>query len=105
MKLKARLITLATVLLLAPVLMAHEMTIQGTVSAIEAARIQVKTGKEKTGESPAWYPIGSKTKIKRGKATVTAEKAAIAVAERVVLIVDHPDKGPITVKEIRLAER
>jgi hypothetical protein len=104
MRLTATIALLAAVWLAAPVL-AHEVTIQGTVAAIEKTRIQVKTGKEKTGEASTWYPIGSKTKIKRGKSTIAADKAAIAVNERVVLIVDHPDKGPIVVKEIRLAEK
>jgi hypothetical protein len=104
MKLTVTIVLLAAVWLAAPVL-AHEMTIQGTVAAIEKTRIQVKTGKEKTGEGPTWYPIGSRTKIKRGKSTIAADKAAIAVNERVVLIVDHTEKGPVILKEIRLADK
>ena len=84
---------------------AHEMTVQGTVAAIEASRIQIKTGKEKAGTSPEWFPIGAKTKIKRGKKTVTLAEAKIDVNERAVLIVDHPTTGPIVTKEIRLAPR
>ena len=84
---------------------AHEMTVQGTVSAVEASRIQIKTGKEKTGASPEWYPIGAKTKIKRGKKTVTFAEARIEVNERAVLIVDHPTKGPMVTKEVRVAPR
>lgn len=84
-------------------LLAHEMTVKGTVAAIEKTRIQVKTGLEKSGEQPAWYPIDDKTKVKRGKEAVTLAEARIAVAERVVLIVDHPGRGPMTTKEIRLA--
>jgi hypothetical protein len=82
---------------------AHEMTVMGTVAAIEQARIQVKTGKETTGQEPAWYPIDIKTKITRGKKTLTLEEARIKVDERIVIIVDHPDKGPMKTKEIRLA--
>ena len=82
---------------------AHEMTVQGTVVAVEATRLQIKTGKEKPGVSPAWYPIDSKTKIRRGAKTMTVAEAKIAVDERVVAIVDHPIKGPMTTKEIRLA--
>ena len=85
--------------------LAHEMTVQGTVAAVEASRIQIKTGKEKAGTSPEWYPIGAKTKIKRGKKTVTFAEAKIEVHERAVLIVDHPTKGPVTTKEIRVAAR
>ena len=84
---------------------AHEMTVQGTVVAVETSRIQIKTGKEKAGASPEWYPIGAKTKIKRGKKTVTFAEAKIEVDERAVLIVDHPTKGPMTTKEIRVAAR
>jgi hypothetical protein len=84
-------------------LRAHEMTVKGTVAAIEKVRIQVKTGLEKTGEPPAWYPIDDKTKIKRGKDTVKLADAKITVDERVVLIVDHPSRGPMKTKEIRLA--
>ena len=82
---------------------AHEMTVKGTVAAIERTRIQVKTGAEKAGEAPAWYPIDKDTKIKRGKETVKPEEAKIATEERVVLIVDHPTRGPMKTKEIRLA--
>ena len=38
-------------------LLAHEMTVKGTVAAVEDTRLQIKTGQEKTGEQPAWYPI------------------------------------------------
>jgi hypothetical protein len=84
---------------------AHEMVVKGIVSAIEPARIQVKTGQEKSGVEPAWYPIDAATKIKRGDKTLSLAEARIAVDERVVLIVDHPDKGPMKTKEIRLAAR
>jgi hypothetical protein len=84
---------------------AHEMTVQGTVVAVEPSRIQIKTGKEKSGTSPEWYPIGPKTKVKRGKKTVTLAEAKIEVSERAVLIVDHPTKGPMVTKEIRVAPR
>ena len=82
---------------------AHEITVQGTVVAIESTRVQIKTGKEKTGASPEWYPVDAKTKIKRGGKTVTFAEAKIAINERIVAIVDHPTKGPMTTKEIRLA--
>lgn len=84
-------------------LAAHEMTVKGTVTAIEETRIQVKAAEDKHGATPAWYPIDARTKIKRGKKTVTLAEAKIAVEERVVLIVEHPDRGPMKTKEIRLA--
>ena len=98
-------IALALVLAMAARIAAHEMTVKGTVAGIETARIQVKTGGEKPGTSPAWYPIDAKTKIKRGDKTVTLADAHITVDERVVLILDHPDKGPVKTTEIRLAAR
>lgn len=88
-------------------LLAHELTVQGTVGAIERARIQVKPIVDKTSDKPAgkpeWYPIDEKTAIKRGTKTLTFDDAKIKVDERVVVIVDHPDKGPMKTKEIRLA--
>ena len=99
-----RAVVLAVALLLAVGLraIAHEMTIMGTVAGIEAARIQVKTGKEKAGVVPTWYPIDDKTKITRSSKAVNLEDAKIKVNERVVILVDHPDKGPVKTKEIRL---
>jgi hypothetical protein len=81
---------------------AHEMTVMGTVAGIEAARIQIKTGKEKAGVAPTWYPIDDKTKVTRSSKVVKLENAKIKVNERVVILVDHPDKGPVKTKEIRL---
>ena len=101
----ALLIVIAFVAAAQVVPRAHEITVQGTVSAVETSRIQIKTGKEKAGVSPEWYPIGAKTKIKRGNKTVTLAEARIEVNERAVLIVDHPTKGPMVTKEIRVAPR
>jgi hypothetical protein len=81
---------------------AHEMSVMGTVAGIEAARIQIKTGKEKAGVAPTWYPIDEKTKITRGSKVIKLEDAKIKINERVAVLVDHPDKGPIRTKEIRL---
>ena len=101
----ALMVVVAVGLAASTTLRAHEMTIKGTVAAVEKARIQVKTGLEKSGEPPAWYPIDDKTKIKRGQETVNLAEAKITVAERVVLIVDHPSRGPMKTKEIRLADQ
>jgi hypothetical protein len=84
---------------------AHQMTIKGTVAGLEATQIQVKTGEEKKGETPAWYPIGAKTKIMRGKTVVTVAEAKISVGERVVVTVDHESDGTMTTLDIRLAEK
>lgn len=82
---------------------AHEMTVKGTVAAIETARVQVKTGEEKKDQSPAWYGLDAKTKIQRGKTVVTLEQANIKAGERVVLIVDHQTNGTMKTVEMRLA--
>jgi hypothetical protein len=94
--------TLAFAVLVAPVA-AHPMTIKGTVAAIEKTRIQVKTGDEKKGDKPEWSAIDAKTKIVRDNKAVSFEDAHIKVGERVVLLVDHNDKGVMTTTEIRLA--
>ena len=86
-------------------LSAHEMTIKGTVASVDKTRIQVKTGEEKKGESPAWFPIDPKTKIMRDKAVVTFDDAKIAVGERVVVNVDHQADGKMKTLEIRLAAK
>jgi hypothetical protein len=86
-------------------LSAHEMTIKGTVAAVDKTRIQVKTGEEKKGESPAWFTIDPKTKIMRDKSVVTFDAAKIAVGERVVVNVDHQADGKMKTLEIRLAAK
>ena len=84
-------------------LFAHPMTVKGTVAAVEAKRIQVKTGEEKKGESPAWLVIDAKTKIMRDKTVVTFEQAKIKIGERAVVNVDHDANGVMTAIDIRLA--
>ena len=91
------------VLIFAATVLAHEITVRGTVAAIEKTRIQIKSGEEKPDQAPAWYPIDTATKIKRGDKILTFEQARIKVNERAVVIIDHPDRGPVKTKEIRLA--
>jgi hypothetical protein len=99
------LAVVATAVVAQSVVSAHEMIVQGTVAAVETSRIQIKTGKEKAGVAPEWYPIDAKTKIKRGQKTMSFAEAKIELNERAVVIVDHPTKGPIVTKEIRMAAR
>jgi hypothetical protein len=97
---------LAMMCLCAAVLMAHEMTIKGTVAAIDKSRIQIKTGEERKGESPAWFAIDAKTKIVRGDKTVTSiDDAKISVGERIVVNVDHQADGKMKTLEVRLAAK
>ena len=96
------LCTLATAVFATHAL-AHPMTIKGTITAIEKTRIQIKGIDEKPDQKPEWSAIDAKTKIMRDNKTVTFDEAHIKVGERVVLVVDHNEKGVMTTTEIRLA--
>ena len=85
--------------------LAHPMTLKGTVAAVERTRIQVKTGEEKQGETPAWCIIDDKTKIFRGKTAVTFEAAKIGVTEKVVVLTDHGADNKMMAVEIHLAAK
>jgi len=102
-----RLITVALILvaMTGAALVAHPMTVKGTVAAIEPKRIQVKTGEEKKGQSPEWVVIDAKTKIMRDKTVVTFEQAKITVGERVVVNADHGADEIMKAVEIRLAAK
>ena len=100
---KIGIIATALVALIGTAVVAHPMTFKGTVAAVESKRIQIKTGEEKKGESPEWFEINAKTKIVRGKTTLTFDKAKIAVGERAVVSVDHGADGVMRAVEIRLA--
>ncbi len=86
-------------------LSAHQMIVKGTIAALEPARVQIKTGEEKKGESPAWILLNAKTKIVRGKTSVALDQAKLTVGERIVATVDHDAKGVMTALEIQLAAK
>jgi hypothetical protein len=92
-------------LIAAPRVLAHEMTIKGTVAGIEAARIQVKTGEERKGQQPTWFAIDQKTKIMRGRQALSLSEANIAVGEPVMLVVFHESNVPLKTLEIHLPAR
>lgn len=101
-------IALATAVALAFViapLSAHPSIVKGTVAAVGAKKVQVKTGAEKQGETPAWYAVDAKTKIYRDKSVVTFDDAQIQSGERIVVTVDHDADGTMRTTEIRLAAR
>jgi hypothetical protein len=100
---RAAIAAFAIAVILAPNLLAHEITVKGTVAAVDAKRLQVKTGQEKKDEAPGSYIIDAKTKIMRDKTAVTFGQARIKVGERVVVIVNHDTNGVMTALEIRLA--
>ena len=85
--------------------LAHPMTLKGTVAAVDRTRIQVKTGEEKKGDTPTWCAIDDKTKIFRDKTAVTFEAAKIVVNEKVVVLTDHGSDNKITAVEIHLAAK
>ena len=87
------------------VVLAHPMTLKGTVAALERTRIQVKTGDEKKGETPEWCAIDGKTKILRDKTVVTFDAAKIVVGEKVVVLTDHGSDNKIIAVEIHLAAK
>jgi len=87
------------------IVLAHPMTLKGTVAAVERTRIQVKTGEEKKGDTPTWCAIDDKTRIFRDKTAVTFEAAKIVVSEKVVVLTDHGSDNKITAVEIHLAAK
>ena len=94
---------ICTLLMSAALVRAHEITVKGTVAAVEAARIQVKTGEEKKDAAPTWYAVDAKTKTLRGKTAVPFAQAKIKAGERVVLVVDHGANGVLKTLEIHLS--
>ena len=101
--LRAAMAAIAVVTLSTALVIAHEVTVKGTVAAVESKRLQVKTGEEKKGEAAAWHAIDAKTKILRWKTIVTMDDAKIKVGERVVVLIDHESNGTMKTLEIRLA--
>jgi hypothetical protein len=100
-----RPVALAVALNASVAVLAHPMTLKGTVAALERTRLQVKTGDEKKGETPEWCAIDGKTKIFRDKAVVTFEAAKIVVGEKVVVLTDHGSDNKIIAVEIHLAAK
>ena len=85
-------------------LTAHSVSYQGTVVAVEPAKVQVKTVDDKTKkEDSVWFVVNKDTKVKRGEATVKYAEASIAKGERIVVTIDHDAKVKMLATEIRLA--
>lgn len=82
---------------------AHSMTFQGTVLAVEPARVQVNTIDETKKEAPVWFVVNKATKVKRGDTTVKYADAQIVKGERIVITIDHDAKIKMLATEIRLA--
>lgn len=93
------------VVLCAAVVAAHAITYQGTVLAVEAARVQVKTVDEKKATQTVWFAVSKDTLVKRGTKSVKFADAAITAGERIVVIVDEHAATKNLAEEIRLAAR
>lgn len=94
----------AFVFMTTAIILAHDVTHRGTVVAVEAARLQVKTVDAKTKkEDTQWYTVGPKTRTKRADKVVPYAEAKIATGERVVLLVNHAGEAKMLITEIRLA--
>jgi hypothetical protein len=93
------------VVLGAAVVSAHAVTYQGTVVAVEPARLQVKTVDEKKTAATVWFAVDKDTLVKRGTKTVKFADAAITAGERIVVIVDEHAATKNLAEEIRLAAR
>ena len=90
--------------LLAGVVSAHAVTYQGTVLAVEAARVQVKTIDATTKKEDAvWFAVNKDTKVRRGETIVTYADAKIVKGERIVITIDHDASTKMLATEIRLA--
>jgi hypothetical protein len=87
-------------------LRAHTVFYQGTVVAVEAARVHVNTIDEKTKkEERIWFAVDKDTKVKRGEKSVKFAEAAIKNGERIVVGIEHEGKVKFLATEIRLAEK
>ena len=88
------------------VVRAHEATFQGTVLAVEAATLQVKTIDLKTKkEDSVWFQVNKDTKVERGDKKVTYADAHIVRGERIVVTVDHDAKIKMLATKIQLAPK
>ncbi|MEZ5318130.1 MAG: hypothetical protein R2752_12070 [Vicinamibacterales bacterium] len=99
--------TLAFVLAGSAAVWAHDVLYPGTVLAVEAAKLHVKTVDPETKKDVnLWFTITDKTRVKRGDTVVTYAAAKIAKDERIVVVVNHEEGGSDTVAtELRLAAK
>jgi hypothetical protein len=104
--LKIATVVLALLTAAATIVVAHPMTHQGTVLAVEAARVEVKTVDQSTKKTQnIWFVVDKDTKVKRGEKTLSYAAAKITVGERIVVTVDMDAKTKMLATEIRLASK
>ena len=94
-----------TLFAFASIAWAHEVTYLGTVLAIEATRVQVRTTDPDTKKDlTAWFIVNKDTKVKRGDKVLSYAEAQLMKGERIAIVVDHDAKTRMLAVEIRLAE-
>lgn len=88
-------------------MLAHDVLYPGTVLAVEAERLQVKTtDPESREELTLWFGVSKETRVKRGDDVISFADARIQKDERVVVVINHEETGSETVAtELRLAAR
>jgi hypothetical protein len=83
---------------------AHDVPYAGTVVLLEAGQLHVRTVDASTKKQEAiTFGLTRDTKVKRGDRVVSLAEAAIAVGERVVVIVNHDAAVKNVATEVRLA--
>ena len=83
---------------------AHSVTYRGTVLAVEAGRVQVKTVDDASRkEETIWFVVNKDTKVRRGDEVVTYAAARIVKGERIAVTIDHDAATKMLATEIRLA--
>ena len=91
-----RLVTIGAALAVALVVRvaAHEVTVKGTVEAVDRARVQVKVvDAAGTDADTAWFAVTDNTTVKRGDKTVPF--AEVKVGESITIVVAAGDEAGI----------
>jgi hypothetical protein len=88
------------------ILYAHEVIYQGTVLAVEADKLHVRTvDPEAKTPTDRWFTVTADTRVRRGDRVVTYASAAIVKDERIVVVVNHEAEVENVATELRLAAR
>ncbi|MEO8482759.1 MAG: heavy metal-binding domain-containing protein [Acidobacteriota bacterium] len=79
------------------VLVANEAIYKGTISAVDKARVQVRTIDDagKPSLTPEWFAVTAKTKVVRGTTAVTFATARIKTGERATVVVGAGDEAGV----------
>src|SRR5437868_633196 len=77
------------------VLVANEATYTGTISAVDKARVQVRTidPAGTPSQKPEWFAVTGKTKVLRGTTAVAFATAKIKTGERATVVVGAGDEA------------